>query len=213
MNFFLTMTKVITSQNIGLSSRITLYIQSTVLTVKQRKLSKCLTTFRPAFRSVCNIFEAPSLLRSHVYPGGKGPGNSESLVYLRGCKITNDIKVLKPPCYLWMSYSRTEFSKLYLSGHLHCFIDVKKMMMWRILPEAKNYVFLGGYSRFVWRCSWSMIFSRVLQQPENKVTQIFLSISFLLSVLNDTRSGIRLISSCDDCKTEFSHILTKSRAK
>jgi len=90
------MTEFITSQNIGLYSRITLYIQSTILTVKQRKLSKCLTTFRPAFRSVCNLFDAPPLMSLAV----KVPEIQNRWSYIRGCKTVNDTKVLKLSCYL-----------------------------------------------------------------------------------------------------------------
>jgi len=38
-----------------------------------------------------------------VYPGGKGPGNSESLVYIRGCKTANDTKALKLTSLLFMN--------------------------------------------------------------------------------------------------------------
>jgi hypothetical protein len=132
--------------------------------------------------------------------------------YIRGCKTVSDIKVLKLSCYLWMSYSATEFITLHLSGFLHCFIDVKgKKNRWCDVIYQKPTITFFGYSRFVWRCLWSTIFSRVLLQPENKVTNILVywHHQFLLPVLNDTRSGIRLISSRDDWKTEFSHILTK----
>ena len=59
-------------------------------------------------------------MRSRVYPGGKGSGNSESLVYIRDCKIANDTKFLELSCYLSMRYFRTEFSKLYLSDFDVC---------------------------------------------------------------------------------------------